>query len=530
MEYNDDFPIDRECIIDQSVAAVRAAFEKYKDDVYMTSRIYRLVCSQLPAMLENIDKLQAERQERASALTTERDAFVDAFLERCPYFFCDKTDRFFYYDGDRYSTYSEDDILHRILSGISSRPSILMNWKRRTKTYVMQRIKSNHILSSIPESDTIQRVIGILSPMLFATRAEAKYFLTIAGDSMLRKTTTAVHLISIHAKTFVTSLNQICLFMFGVSVNASFKYKYHDHDYAQCRIVGTGEGVRAPGLWGSVVAENALDILCVAAHYSSRYDNAESYVTEFASLEDESLRRSVCFLKDRTKEDVVTMFVDSYIEFSGTGAGGAPAAAAISWKNLHYLWKHFLRSRGLPSIIFQNSLKELCLTEPRLNKTYRATEDAEEFVGVFSKYLPGVDAFLRFWADATVADEDEGELEVEEVAILFKRWCAGAAAASQCVNTRTIPDILSHYFPYVEVCDGKYIHGVRCTEWDKQEDIRGAIVSMMAEESPPQSMYVYYCAYCKSHGTHRGLVVSKSYFERYLAEHGFPIQETHSLA
>jgi hypothetical protein len=55
MEFAEECHIDRECIIDQSVAAVRAAFEKYKDDVYMTSRIYRLVCSQLPAMLENID-------------------------------------------------------------------------------------------------------------------------------------------------------------------------------------------------------------------------------------------------------------------------------------------------------------------------------------------------------------------------------------------------------------------------------------------------------------------------------------------
>lgn len=503
-------PLNHDFIVGQSVECVRTLFDKYKHDVYMTSRLYKIVSSQFPAMLENIDKMQAMRQERVTALVVERDAFVDAFLENCKYFFCEKTDRFFYYDGNHYTLYNEDDILHHILSGISNRSSILMNWKRRTKTYVMQRIKTSNILTSVPESITIQRVMAMLTPMLFASRAEAKYFLTVMGDSIHRKPTSAVHLVSIHAKPFIMALNQISLYMFGTNINTSFKYKYHDHDYTQCRIVNINDNVRISGLWST---EYALDMLCVAAHYSSRYDTAESYLLEFSPMEDDVLQRTVCFLKDRTKENIVNSFVEAYVKDSPAAAPGG-----ISWKNIQYLWKHFLRAQGLPSIIFQQSFKEILVGIERL----RYSPETDEFMGVFSDYLPGVNAFVRFWNETTVADDDESDLEVEEVAILLKRWCATQSGMStQFVTTRTILDILGHYFPGVDITDGKYIHGVRSLLWDKKEDIRGAIVSMMSEESIPSSAYVYYCMYCKNHNTNKKMVVSKAYFERYLSEDGF---------
>ena len=85
-----------------------------------------------------------------------------------------------------------------------------MSWKQRTKINIMKRIKENSLLGSIPESDTIQFVLDILCPLLFANRTEAKYFLTILGDNILRKNTNLIHFIYPKSKQFLQTINNIC--------------------------------------------------------------------------------------------------------------------------------------------------------------------------------------------------------------------------------------------------------------------------------------------------------------------------------
>ena len=53
----------------------------------------------------------------------------------------------------------------------------------------MKRIKDNNLLKSVPESTTIQGVLDALYPCLFESKTEAKYFLCILGDALLKKNT-----------------------------------------------------------------------------------------------------------------------------------------------------------------------------------------------------------------------------------------------------------------------------------------------------------------------------------------------------
>ena len=48
--------------------------------------------------------------------------------------------------------------------------------------------------------------IGLIPPSLFSSKTEAKYFLTILGDNILKKDTGIVHFITIKSKYFLKSL------------------------------------------------------------------------------------------------------------------------------------------------------------------------------------------------------------------------------------------------------------------------------------------------------------------------------------
>ena len=92
--------------------------------------------------------------------------------------------------------------------------------------------KDNHIYQTIPESTTIQQVLNSLYPAIFSTKVEAKYFLTILGDNILRKENSLIHIISSSAKTLINNLNTLSQVWFGTNSTQSFKFKYHaEHNY-----------------------------------------------------------------------------------------------------------------------------------------------------------------------------------------------------------------------------------------------------------------------------------------------------------
>ena len=127
---------------------------------------------------------------------------MERFLNTYRYFYVSTTETFVFYDGKRYELTSEDNILHHILTTITNEKQ-LMDWKQRTKVYMMKRIKDNSLLKSVPESETIQNVLSYFYPSLFETKQEAKYFLTIVGDSLFRKNPDLIHFVQPRAKTFL---------------------------------------------------------------------------------------------------------------------------------------------------------------------------------------------------------------------------------------------------------------------------------------------------------------------------------------
>jgi hypothetical protein len=616
--------------------------DKYQHDPYMQAKLHNYVCVQLPTIMENIKKTRDERQQRIADLTVEQDEFMERFLNMHRYFYVSTTEKFVSYDGKKYEITAEDNILHHILTTITSEKQ-LMEWKQRTKVYIMKRIKDNALLKSVPESETIQRVLDHLYPALFETKQDAKYFLTIIGDGLFRKNGEVVYFIQPRAKAFLREITNSSIYVFGINTTHTFKYKYYDHNYQNCRLVKINDSVETENIWGNILRNVSLDMLCVAAHYSIRYGSADEYIARFSN--EPTLETYAFFLRNTSQEQLVCRFIDEYLQVSLNGTtqymGISPASTppnasnllialstpstciatlpfdgkpetpasqanprtptllrssgvlatpeitrvgsigqstqnviirdsttrqlsfedksfmdnsrtptllrnagilTISWKNMHYLWRHFLESQHLPTIIFQQNLKTM-LTQ-KLTDNYK--EDADTFIGVSSRFMPAIRAFIYFW-ETTVSTEESGEYEIDELCMLYKRWLylrEPASNTNQIRNTifdgktsyihsfrnegkeygalteKQMIDLITYYFPTTDIEKDKYVFNIRCSLWDKQMDVQTALMQMkeslrMNMENPEENClslsnaqtpipiyattvydaYVWYCKY-----------------------------------
>ena len=512
--------------VDKSINVIRTIYDKYANDAYMLNRVHTYITEQLPTILENIQRNHEQRQQRIEELSIEQDIFIQTFLTNNQYFYIPSTENYFYYDGMHYHLYKEDDIIYNVLSSIS-RDRQLLSWKQKTKIYIMKRIKENNLLKSVPESVTIQNVLDILYPTLFSKKAEAKYFLTILGDNIFKKNTETVHFITANAKRFLLELNNICQMVIGSNLSQTFRHKYHEHDYVQCRLVNINDCVKNENIWGALLQNNTLlDIICVACHYSIRYVNSDDYIMN--SSNESSLINKVFYLKNIQPEKLVENFIGEFLHVHASVDN--TVEHQISWKNMQYLWKNYLDTKNLPMIMFQNTLKQLLIQ--KLDQRY--VEATDIFMLVSSK-RPEIQKFIAFWEDTIQYDECENymEFEIDEICILFKKWCLQKNESLSCMNGKEILGLIAHYYPYAEIENDKFIFKIRSSMWDKQMDIQVALENMKEKyrrsdtndrsSSPSLNIsiydaYVLYCKYFSSESNVHYHIVSKSYFEKYIFE------------
>ncbi len=553
------------------IEAIQSLYSKYEQNPFMEQKVVNYVCSQLPLIFENIERTHHERSQRIDELTAEQDMFIQHFLYNNRYFYHPSTETFFYYNGDRYRNYGEDDILFNVLSTIS-KDANLMQWKHKTKATIMKRIKENHLYKAIPESKTIQAVLNLFCPAIFKTKTEAKYFLTILGENIVGKTRNAdddvvtaslIHIVPASTKQFIHRLNTLCQSWFGCNLSQTFKFKYHaDHSYSSIRIFNFNGSV------GDVENEvfdygfndRGLDILCVACHYANRYMNSDNYALKYSN--DAELVNAVFFLKNITPDTLVDMFVSEYIGVPEAKVSEANlplvepkvsepkvlsetkisslADIKISWKNMSYLWKHFLEAKRLPNVIVTTKLKTHLTT--RLSDYYDV--EADVFTGINSKYLPNVCKFLQFWDDSMEHDDTELELEMSEVAVLFKKWSESRRESPVQLSEKQMCDLIVYFYPEVEIEGEKYIYKIKNKMWDKQLDIQMAMEDLkdrlgcdgwrqVTEHVSLYDAYVHYSNYMNgtitkgeeskrrrpSSGNMAAIriIVSKQYFDRFMS-------------
>lgn len=493
-------------------------YAKYTDDPFIFSKMHNYVCFKLPGIIDDMKRSDSERRERNEILSVEQDSFIHSFLNRHQYFYCPQTERFFYYDGVHYKTSKEDDVLHHVLSTITKDKAVLMPRKPQTKVYVMKRVKESNPLKSIPESETIQSVLDSLCPAIFQTKPAAKYFLAIIGDHLLKKTdeTTHVYFATAKAKELLRELGTMGQIYFGVSATSLFKHKYHSHPYKTVRLLKMSDAVSA---WRSLLSSNILDLFCVAAHYSERYECADKYLEQYS--DDADLIRYTMHFRGKNAADVVADFTRDYLIFTRarSGSSGSEDADAsqpndttsITTSTMEYLWRKYLKDRQFPTVLGQTAF--LTAVIELLSAQY--DEGRRIFCGITSPYLQTIERFQRFLEQSVrleLASEDDPtllEYEIGELTAIYRE-----ASGDKRMTEPQMLDLIRFYHPEILIIDNKYIQGIYCSRWNKKQELDSFFEELLNE--PVQlSFYDAYTVYLeKNRANHH--IISKSYFEKYI--------------
>jgi hypothetical protein len=214
-----------------------------------------------------------------------------------------------------------------------SKDKKLAEWKFRTKISVIKQIKDRHLFKSIPETDTIQNVLSLLHPSIFSDKNQAKYFLTIIGDSILKKNSSSelVFLIKPKTKQFLADIENVAYIYTGFSnITNNFMTKYHEnYSYSNCRLLKMNDTLSVD-IWRNMLSKYGIDFICVAAHYSQRFENSDNFIHNIVN--DEDLKSYTLFLKNNTPASIFDKFCEHSIQQnSETSETGSNLKSKLSY-------------------------------------------------------------------------------------------------------------------------------------------------------------------------------------------------------
>lgn len=479
--------------------------DMYSNNEYVMSRLDTYMTQLLPEALHTANISHEEREEKKQNMNKKRKEFIERFMYKNKYYYCPVNKLFLHYDDIHFVGHGEDDIQHEILTTITKERN-LTAWKHRINNEIMRNIRSRTPLYAIPESFTIQHTINMLIPNLFSSRYGAKHFLTLLGDNILGNgNKNIVYLITPVAKEIVQEIGYLWNMHFGPNnIVQNIKYKYHDHEYKNCRLIKINtDFILKDSTLSTFISKYIIDLLCVSTHYSQRYKTADNYLH---NCSDTDLIEYVMYLAKRDNHTIVREFTSNCIEKCN--------GAKLETKNMIFIWKKFLKEKCLPSIMFMETLKHTLKTVIE----YDEVQDC--FLNITSTSLPLVSTFLSFWEDTYLHDDNENEIEIDELYVLFKKW---SHKTTHNISETFILELIRHYYPSIEIENDKYLLNTSNKLWDKRSDVLNSLdaykLHITENEKIPTlcSAYEFYIE-TSNKNQKKIYTVSKRYFEKITIE------------
>jgi hypothetical protein len=458
-------------------------YKLYENNDFVLEKINDAICNKLP-----IEALCWYKQNDNKNNSTKYKYIMQFMKGKLQYFYISETDFYIKYDGKNYLQIGEDELLYKILSQISKKKNLL-NEKQEIKDTIIKNIKDTHMRDGIPESATIQNIINYFYPVLFKTKAEAKYFLTILGDNILNKKSKIQHIICEKSKSFLHHI--LCCYkdyFNSDNIISSFKLTklLNNESYENFRLVDFKGTINNTVYWKYFIEQNILNIVSVAMHYSQRYDDSESFLVENI----DSDVNNILFLKNKNQEQIVDMFCNNYLtDFSG---------ACLKETEINYLWMKFIEHKNIPELFDNYTLQSLLA---KLSKNKKIKMENRYLTGKTHQHILIYRKFLEFWDKKILQDTDT--IEISELFYFFKKY-----SGIKTTNERELLKIMEHHFGYILITN-QTIHGYRCLDWDKRKSIKEAINSLSIKKDISKiELYKKYCKKIKKNN----MVVSKTYF------------------
>lgn len=472
--------------------------DQYKDNNEILEKIENFIVNQLPISLKNLNLTLIERDNRKKFLEEKSNDFISKYMNNCNFFYVPNTELFFEYKDNNYLIIREDKIIYDILNSITTN-KILIPWKFKIKINIMKKIKENDILLSIPNSETIQHVIEIISEVLRFNKEETKYLLTIIGDIILKKPMQN-YFINVNIKKFLKIISDNCCSIFGVlNLSNYFKFKYHDHKYSECLLIPF-YGIMNEENLNSYLQISIINLLIVSCYYSNRYENSQNFLNNYNK--NIKLKQYALYVKNNDEEKMIDDFIKNTIIIDSKDEN-SNWKEQLKWKDIMYLWNYFNELNNYPKLMYLNIFKEIFTK--KLRNFYDDKSDV--FINLNSHYLPEVKTFSKFWEENfVISDDDENEYEIDEVYVLFQNY-----KKTPSISEINLLDLIKYYYPDVIIEKDKYLINVYTQLWDKKKDIK----EFLKNNNFPNEEAIYE-NYLKENNNKKK--VSKSYFQKIIDE------------
>ena len=485
------------------------------EQVYLEYRENKHILYKLKQIVDNLDitlKMEeTNRQkkiEKATEIWQEQHKFMEKLFIQNELSYLPNNNLFFILDNNCFKLIKEDDLQHKILSNLTNEP-LLSQYKYKTKSFIIKKIKERHLFSQPPPKSVIEEVTTFFNNELFNNYSKTIYFFCVLGDFLLKKNNPNIIFINNALRRVILLIDEIVLnkndFMPNIN-NISFITKYHENqDRSKYKLLFSKSMILYENI-KYFLQTNSINFLVVCSYYSS-LDNSH-----WEKL-DNSIIDKVNFLANHDNEFIIDLFINQCVE-----KGDKEHEFYIPWKNIHYIWKLFLEQNEIPNMMYSAQLKEM------LKQKMNFDEKTENFLYITSKYLPRISSFLQFWGKNMYILENEKEflfeldiydLDIEELVMLYKYNTNSYLCETEMTN------IMNHFFTTQLIIENKCILNVKCYLWNKFQD-----VSLFFEflKTPSTSftdyltihmdeLYEYYCSNIQN--VHK-FVVSKIYFEKYV--------------
>lgn len=508
---------------------IESLYNLHSNNPYALNRIQFHINNLSVTLINDLNNYE-KRLTRTNELTMEYDIFCNVFLSKHKYYYLPNNNCFYEYNNKTYKIIKEDDIHYNLLSTITEEGKLLQ-WKHKTKLHIIKLIKDRHLFKSIPETYTIQTILGFLQSTIFPSKNASKYFLTILGDNLLKKNTNYIYFINSNIKKFLQLIDELSSITFGSSITNNFLSKYHDsHVINNYRLIKTNDLQFSYDVVKDMLNKLGMDLLCVASHYSDRFQNADNFLKHIK--EDKNFIKHVKYLSNNNVEQLTNQFIEQCFITCPENEN----SFSISWKNMHYIWKIYLSNLHIPNMIYSNNLKEILKTKLNYN------EENDLFLNITSKYLPQISSFLQFWntyIEIIIINNDNNNLneyEIDELITLFK------SVNNTNINENDMIKIIKHFFDQIVIIkEDKYINNIFCSLWNKHNDInlslndyKNTLKNKYNNENNEiididcsnvlisfDQLYEQYRSFCYSDlyiNKPNCLIVSKQYFEKFIEE------------
>lgn len=418
---------------------------------------------------------------------------------------------FIKYNNNDYNIVNEDDIWRYIRNKIQITDKTLVDHKYDITTKIMKEIKQNNLLlNTIPETETIQRLICFFYPMFFKTKEEVKYMFTVLGDNILKKNKTNIYYVSEQSREFFTQIKVYYENYFGKSeICNDIKFKYRGHNYDDSRIIRFRQSINNVAYWNTFIQDNLFNLIVVSCHYSNRYGSSEKYIKK----QSQDIKDIVLQLKGKKKENVITLFeMKMFNRSKVAGEYWETTSNEEDWltkNDIYFLWKIYCNSINIPLIMTKNEFETLI--------------DYETVKHRVSPYLAPSRAFKIFWkCTIEYSISIDNEYEISELNELFISWLNKSSELNEInryvIKEYQLKEIIRYFFPKAAITNNKIVKNINCNLWLKINDIKESL--QLFKENPPNKdirLLDAYKAYCSYSVTNNKInIVSKKYFEKYI--------------